>query len=505
MNDTYPATTAPVEYHPAMERFQAMLLLLEERHAADHGEIESLLQVQGTEVLRLAFQGWLNARKEDEIRQDVVGEDGKIRTHHRETSRRLVTLFGEVEVRRDLVSGRDLDGRAPMDAALNLPDDSFSFGVRQRVAENAAISSYDTTSATLSTTTGADLAKRQTEDVVQRAVVDFEDFYLSQRHNTESVWATPVDLLVLTSDGKGIIMRKDGLRESTRKAAENASPKLQKRTSKGEKKNRKRIATVASVYSQERQPRTASDIVGDLNGEPQGQPRPKAKNKRVWASIVSSAQEVIGDMFEEADRRDPEHTHRWVALVDGNGPQIRAIRREAEAHGVEVTLVLDIIHVTEYLWDAAWCFFNEGDPQAEDWVGERLLRILNGGAVGVAAGLRSSATKRGLQKREGVDKAARYFLGHADMMKYQEYLGDGLPIATGVIEGACRSLVKDRMDITGARWSLSGAEAILRLRSLRASGDLADYWEFHRNAEWQRNHASRYANAEPPSPFRMAA
>ena len=136
----------------------------------------------------------------------------------------------------------------------------------------------------------------------------------------------------------------------------------------------------------------------------------------------------------------------------------------------------------------------------EDWVGSRLLNILQGYASSVAAGIRRSATLRGLtrQQREAADTCADYLLHHACYLRYHEYLAAGLPIATGVIEGACRHLVKDRMDLTGARWSLAGAEAVLRLRALRASGDFDEYWRFHEAQEYQRNHAALYADRTVP-------
>ena len=65
-------------------------------------------------------------------------------------------------------------------------------------------------------------------------------------------------------------------------------------------------------------------------------------------------------------------------------------------------------------------------------------------------------------------------------LAYDTALADGLPIASGVIEGACRHLINDRLDITGARWSLAGAEAMLKLRSLKSSGDFDEYWSFHK-------------------------
>ena len=126
--------------------------------------------------------------------------------------------------------------------------------------------------------------------------------------------------------------------------------------------------------------------------------------------------------------------------------------------------------------------------------------MLRGKAVHVAAGIRRSATKRGLAAaaRKPADKCADYLLKYAGYLRYHEYLAAGLPISTGVIEGACRHLVKDRMDITGARWDLICAEAVLKLRALRSSGDFDEYWTFHERLEQQRNHAERYANAEIP-------
>jgi hypothetical protein len=290
-------------------------------------------------------------------------------------------------------------------------------------------------------------------------------------------------------------MRHDSLRDATRKAAETAKPKLESRLSKGEKANRKRMTTVAAIYFVEPNPRTAATILGEAGSEPAAL-RPKPTRKRLFASLKKTPREVIGEAFEEAERRDPEHRHRWVALVDGNKPQILEIREAAEEARVGVTLVLDLIHVTEYLWKAAWEFHKEGDPAVEKWIAKYLRMILDGKASTVAAAIRRSATANKLERRTNIDKAAKYFLNKKDLMRYDEYLRDGLPIGTGVIEGACRYLVKDRMDITGARWGLDGAEAVLLLRSLAVSEDLERYWPFHRVREFERNHRSRYAEEE---------
>jgi hypothetical protein len=168
---------------------------------------------------------------------------------------------------------------------------------------------------------------------------------------------------------------------------------------------------------------------------------------------------------------------------------------------VEVTIVVDLVHVLEYLWGAAWCFFNEGDLAAEAWVRDRALAVLDGKATDVAAGIRRRATTIGLSRttRAEADACARYLINKATYLDYPRALASGWPVATGVIEGACRHLVKDRMDITGARWGTNGAEAVLKLRAIRTNGDFEAYWRHHLDRERERVHASRYANGIIPA------
>ena len=136
-----------------------------------------------------------------------------------------------------------------------------------------------------------------------------------------------------------------------------------------------------------------------------------------------------------------------------------------------------------------------------------LLEILRGKASLVAAGTRRSATLRAMTaaERQPVDECADYLLHYSPYLQYDKALAAGVPIATGVIEGTCRHLVEDRMNLTGARWSLTGAEAVLRLRALRSSNDFDAYWEFHEQQEYERNHASHYANHRAPETVPSAA
>ncbi|MDQ6745942.1 MAG: ISKra4 family transposase, partial [Actinomycetota bacterium] len=205
-------------------------------------------------------------------------------------------------------------------------------------------------------------------------------------------------------------------------------------------------------------------------------------------------------IFAEAERRDPDHQRTWIALVDGNNHQIDRIKAEAKSRKVNVTIVIDLIHVLEYLWSAAWCFYQEGDPDAETWVHEKATAILEGRSGIVAAAIRRKATRLELtpEQRKNADRAASYLHNKRPHLDYPTALANGWPIATGIIEGACRHLIKDRMDITGARWGVDGAEAILKLRALRSNDDLETYWTYHLAQERRRNHESRYANSVIP-------
>ncbi len=215
--------------------------------------------------------------------------------------------------------------------------------------------------------------------------------------------------------------------------------------------------------------------------------QPVAKTtKRVWASLEREPGAVVAEAMLEAERHDPERVKRWVVLVDGAETQLDLVEAGAAAYGVQVTVVLDIIHVVELRLEGGGCVpSREGSPELACWAWTRVRDILEGKARRVAASMRRAATVAGLSRdtRKPVDTCADYLLKYAPYLHYDRYLAAGYPIATGVIEGACRHLVRDRMELTGARWRLVGAEAVLKLRALRASGDFDAYWDFHEARE----------------------
>jgi hypothetical protein len=472
-DDAFDATRARLE---AMCSFMGG----EEAGSLTHSEVEKRLAADGRELLRQLYQDHLDLRAAREQRLgDVVDARGTARgTVETGHARPLMTVFGEVDVSRLAYRHRGEDNLYPADAALNLPVELHSHGLREIAAVESARGSFGEAAGALRRSTGARCGKRQVEQLAARSAVDFEAFYES----TSRAVADQRDVLALSADGKGIVVRPGALRPATAKAAGKAKAKLKTRLSKGEKRARKRIAEVGAVYDVAPVPRAPADIIG--RSDEAKAPAPRATNKWLTASVVDDAGTVISSVFDEAQRRDPTHKRCWVALVDGAGHQIDCINAEAKARKVEVHIVCDFVHVLEYLWRAAWSFFKEGDPAAEAWVAEKATAVLEGKAPTVAASVRRKATSLdlGTKTRENADKCADYLLAKKKYLNYPRALAEGWPIATGIIEGACRHLVKDRLDLTGSRWGLNGAETILKLRALRSNGDFDEYWKLCRSA-----------------------
>ena len=328
--------------------FEEMLGFLGGSESAQlsHADLEDEIVRRGRETQRLAFQDHLDLRALRERRTEVVDAHG---VAHRAVeaghARQLHTVVGAVGVERLAYRHVASANLHPADAALNLPDQLHSHGLRRLAAIESTRGSFDEASQAVHRATGVAVAKRQVEDLTSRATRDVEAFYETREH-TE---VDESDALVISADGKGIVMRPDSLREATAKAAAAATNKLTTRLSKGEKANRKRMAEVGAVYDVTPVPRTPHQVMASKANEEHPPEAPKAKNKWLTASVVEDAAEVVRRLFDEADRRDPAHTRRWVALVDGNNHQIDRIGAEATLRGIDVTIVVDLVHVLDYL------------------------------------------------------------------------------------------------------------------------------------------------------------
>jgi hypothetical protein len=319
----------------------------------------------------------------------------------------------------------------------------------------------------------------------------------------------PARALVVTFDGKGVVMRPEALRVAPGGAAPGRDAAGGGAGPPGHdgprvRRGRKRMAELSCLYDIELAPRTPEQVLRPL-GDPHttshdaqpGAPEPRAVHRWPRAGLDASIEQVVAEAYDQAERRDPAHQRDWVALVDGAWPQINAIRAQAAARGVHIPIVIDLMHVLGSLWDAANAPFNPAAPAATAWVDAQARALLQQqrAPAQVAAEIRGRVTRfrpTGTAKNKAL-AAAAYLEGHRDYLDHPTALACGWPIATGVIEGTRKDLVRGRLDASGARWGLPGAQTILDLRALAITDSYPEYWEHHTTQQ----HARQYPHYTP--------
>jgi hypothetical protein len=470
--------------------------------------MEVLVVERGRELLRGLVQLSLDAQAEREVRlPQVTGADGVRRGRAgRGHGRTMVTRLGKVVVRRiGYRSGvKGAGALFPRDAVLCLPPCGYSWALQQLAEMFCRAGSYEQAHEFVLAATGVSIGGRQLEQIVVAAAADAQRFcqdrdpaavpQAGQQQGPEGPEEGCLLPLVISADGKGVAMRPEG-RRRTGKAPDERVRTFAKRAGTGEKKGCKRMAETGCVFDvTPARPRTPGQVMRPGPGTATDAPR--AENRWYACDITAGRDVTIGKIFDEAGRRDPGRARTWIALADGDNHQITLIQDQAAARGITLTILVDFIHVLEYLWKTTWCFHPPRDPAMEDWVIAQALDILHGRVSDVIARITRLAgqhpPKPGGEHAKIIRKTLHYLQAKQPYLDYPAALANGWPIATGVIEGACRHLVQDRMGITGARWSLDGAQAMLWLRAINASGDTDTYWDWHINQEHQRNHLSRY-------------
>jgi len=442
--------------------------------------VEVAEQRRGRELLRLLLQAHVESRGDGDVGAAIrVHEpdspDGHlIYTHKHEHARHLITIFGEIHMKR---IGYSMEGRRsihPLDEQLQLPGRKYSYEIQRLVVKKAVQGPFDEAVDAVYEATGVIIPKRSAEKIVIDGSVDFYSFYARRRGPAGERGGS---ILVGSIDCKGIPMVKSELTVKT------------SRRGKGQKAQKKKMATVAAVFTQEPYIRTPEEVVQSLfpTAEVQSRSRHKSsgpQRKRVWASLQASKDWFISDVKKEMARRDPRGRKSRVVVTDGE----RALQRRASLMINDAVFVLDLLHVLERLWAAGHALYGEGTDKAVQFVRRRALRILSGEVSQVVKGFRQIVTKRQLKgkKAEALLGAAAYYYRNKSRMRYNEYLTHGLPIASGSVEGACKNLIKDRMERSGMRWSSDGAEAMVKMRAAYLSRDFEEYWDWHIAQEQER-------------------
>jgi hypothetical protein len=396
--------------------------------------------------------------------------------------RPYLSIFDAIDIERTCY-GQDRVEAAPLDAQLHLPQRQYSYLLQQWLGAFVVDDAHAEAIRKLGAILGLEITVRASEDLNREQasdVVVFQDRLPVPEATEEG------PLLVVTADCKGVPLVRQAL--PPEKETDTPLPALaNRRRGKGEKANKKKMAAVGAVYTIKPFVRTADDVIDEVMRKEARKQRPRPQNKRVRAELLVGKVALFLWLADEVIRRNPQGNKPVIFLSDGE----RALHdRQREYLPEDTICILDLFHVLERLWKVAWCFFEERTQKraAHVWVEERLKRLLEGKVDAVIRGMRYQATQRGLkgQKRKTVEDAAEYFEGNRDRMKYDVYLAAGYPIGSGVVEGACRHLVKDRMERTGMRWLPSGAQAMLDLRATYLNGEWDAFWNFHVAREDER-------------------
>jgi hypothetical protein len=466
-------------------------------HDVERGLWQRLLQLGHTALRQFfALQG------SGDVGATVTLPDGQVweRLPHPHP-RRYVSIFGVFTLARTVYGSREGQKIAfvPLDNRLQLPASVFSYVLQDwdqgLCVEQAFGQAQSTVARMLNLPQSVDSLEQMNQQMAEH-VPAFRD----NRPRPDPATEGPV--LVTSGDGKGIVLRR---------SADDPAPPTHR--TKGAKASQKRMATVGTAYTVDRYVRTPEDVVAALFGDgPEPPPRPRPCHKRVWASlpreddtgVVQPSWAIVYDwLLNEVAERNPGLAKEMVHLGDGQEALWQARRDHLPQR--HLTDILDLLHVTPRLWQAAHVFYPEGSDAAEAFARERIVRVLRGEVAGVVQGLRRMGTQSGLKgsKQKTLAQVCAYLLKNRERMRYHEYLAKGYPIASGVIEGACRHLVKDRMERAGMHWTPAGAQAMLDVRSTYVNGDWEEYQAYRIDRETQRLYPHRHLVEGPQ--FCMAA
>lgn len=454
----------------------------EQAHVVEQRIFRGMLQIG-----HAAFERFLSEQPSDDLGPTIQLPDGRTLRRCKPQKRRIVTVFGMHSRERIVYASREKQRAevVPWDQRLGLPEGPFSYTLQDWCQSLAAEVAFKPATKILFRLLGIKMTVSSTEEIcrsVAESVAPFQDSCAPPPPEKEG------KILVKTLDHKGVPMIR----------TEPAPPEPHR--TKG-KKPKKRMAALGCTYTVDCHIRTPEEMTAFIFRDarpakrlPESKRPPEPKGRRYYGSLsrevdgvaICGQTEVLAKMTRDvSQRRKPGqpivyHTDGQRSLAIGG----RACLPE-DSNTVEV---LDLMHVLERLWEASHLFHAEGTTDASDFVRKQLLRVLHGDAAGLVTLLRQKGTKRRLRGADSkrLTTICNFLHSNLHRMKYHEYLAAGYPVATGVIEGACRHIIKDRMERTGMRWSVPGAQAMLQLRTIQANETWQEFLEFRIQKETQR-------------------
>jgi hypothetical protein len=410
-----------------------------------------------------------------------TASDGTLLAYHDQRPISYYSIFGKLSLQRHYFVTPGQAGSCPLDAALSLPPHCYSDLLREWTDYDASDGAYRETTSTITRILGLELSVAALETCVREDAQDVASFYAHPPARSDVASASSI--LVVQADGKGVPM------------VQPVSAEAPLRLSKGQKRTKKKEAIVSSLYTIAPYLRTPQDVrAALLHEQPRAdlpaRPLPVQKETRATLAGKAAAMETL---VQRAAQRDGQHIRARVALTDG----AESLQHHITRAFPDYTLILDIIHASEYLWDTATALLGETTPTRTAWVAAKLDLMLAGQTRRLIADLGDEAASpsRSEIQRKTIERTIGYYERNLAYMHYDHYLAQGWPIGTGVVEGACGHLVKDRMEQAGMRWTKDGAQAVLDLRAVRINGDWEAYWQFHRHQQHQRLYGAAPAAA----------
>jgi hypothetical protein len=435
--------------------------------ATERGLFKMLIEM-GLKLLTLFFE----MRSQNANREKLEMEDGSTLYYHRDTSRKYVSIFGKLCFVRPYFYRSRRGGQAPLDEELSLGEDCYSDLVREVHDYLSVYGVYHKASDIVGRLLGLTLSTRALQTNLAEDAADVSTYY---QQKPAPVASSEAEILVLQADGKGIPMILE----------ETQPDKV--RLGKGEKHGHKKEAIVTSVYSIGPAARTPEQVVASYYDQISLSKPAPPQNKHLWATL-DGKDAALSRLSIQVQLRLGKHIQHQIALCDGcSSLQVRLTK-----YFPDFIQILDFIHANEYLWKVANALFAETDERRFEWMKQHTLQLLSGKVKQLIAEFRRLAKqpKTRKAKRTQLLATANYFERNLPFMDYPTYLSHGWPIASGVIEGACRHLVKDRCELSGMRWSQSGAENLLRLRAVAENND----WEAYHHYRKQQRHIRLYGS-----------
>jgi len=434
------------------------------------GEVERSLLAMLMRVGREALITYLGEKGSGYKGEEIINAQGERLPYVRDRKCAYRSLFGPIEINRAYYQVKGTEGVFPLEAEINLPARGYSYFLQEISSKLAVNGSYEKACEIFSDIFPLDIPIRSLERIVRDTCQDVGGYYEEKPAPELDPAAT---ITVATLDKKGVVIRKPPS-DVTDVETACVDPN---------KPGKKRMSTEICAYTIKPHIRTADDVAGEMVEEKTLPSKPKPQTKLVWGSLSEGPEKTVARLAEAVTERLC-WTSELVCILDGE----KSLWRLVQQYFPMAFFVLDIFHVLEHLSEAAHCFYKERSPQAKRFVRERLRMLLTGNAGQMIGGLKQILTKRSLSKTQKytLNKVIGYLERNRQHMRYDVCLERGYPIGSGVIEGACRNLINDRLELTGMRWTVQGAESVIRLRAVYINKDWKDFWRFRRKSEKSR-------------------